>query len=175
MGFAVYVNGAEPEPPSTVRDIVIPVVTVEPVEQEEPELSQDPENEMELLARCIEAEAGNQSVLGRRLVADVILNRVDSPGYPDTIRDVIYQPGQFAVVKNGAIDEVVPSAETWEAISRELVNRIDNTARMESRGNRLAGIGSVREVDYAGEENSSALYFRNHRPEKGSKDGPGLV
>ena len=127
MGFAVYVNGAEPEPPSTIRDIVIPVVTVEPVEQEEPEPSQDPENEMELLARCIEAEAGNQSVLGRRLVTDVILNRVDSPGYPNTIRDVIYQPGQFAVVKNGAIDEVVPSAETWEAISRELVNRIDNT------------------------------------------------
>ena len=133
--FAISNNyWAEPEPPTrAVPTVVIEtgpaytefeeVLTVETIKDASTEQTDD----LYLLAACIEAEAGNQSVLGRRLVADVILNRVDSPMYPDTIRDVIYQPGQLTVVDNGAIDRVIPSAETWEAIYKELANRIDDT------------------------------------------------
>lgn len=77
-------------------------------------------NSVELMARCVEAEAGNQGLLGKRLVADVILNRVRDDDFPDTIVDVIYQENAFAVVGNGMIDKVEPTEETWKAVNMEL-------------------------------------------------------
>ena len=58
--------------------------------------------ELEELAQLVEAEAGNQSFEGKCLVVDCILNRVESPLFPDNIHDVIFQDGQFSVMKNGA-------------------------------------------------------------------------
>lgn len=65
--------------------------------QEEIELG-----ELEELAQLIQAEAGNQPFEGKCLVADVVLNRVESPDFPNNIHDVIFQDGQFSVIKNGA-------------------------------------------------------------------------
>jgi hypothetical protein len=79
--------------------------------------------ELELLAACVEAEAGNQGLEGKRLVADVILNRVDSPDFPDTIEGVITQPYHFASYWNGSISTVSISDETFEAVSMELEQR----------------------------------------------------
>lgn len=134
--FAIVNNyWAEPTPPKKITPTVIVSVdetaqsdletelVVETIEQEQ---SVTPIDELELMARCIEAEAGTQSLLGKRLVADVILNRVASPAFPNTISEVIYQEGQFAVVANGNINNVTPSAETWQAINLEMENRIDN-------------------------------------------------
>lgn len=59
--------------------------------------------ELELLAAVVEAEAGNQDMTGKRLVVDVVLNRVDSPLFPDTITEVLEQPGQFSTMWNGAV------------------------------------------------------------------------
>lgn len=75
---------------------------------------------LEMMARCVEAEAGNQGLLGKRLVVDVILNRVKDTEFPDTIREVIAQPYHFSVYWNGAMDAAEPTAETWEAIWMEL-------------------------------------------------------
>ena len=75
---------------------------------------------LELLALCVESEAGNQGLYGKKLVADVVLNRVDSPDYPDNIADVIMQQNQFSVVLDGRIWTVEPSEETFEAIREEL-------------------------------------------------------
>ena len=61
--------------------------------------------ELELLAQLVEAEAGNQDFEGKCLVVDVILNRVESDEFPDTITEVIFQEGQFSVIKNGAFDK----------------------------------------------------------------------
>ena len=61
--------------------------------------------EMELLSQLVEAEAGNQSFEGKCLVVDVVLNRVESPDFPNTISEVIFQDGQFSVIKNGAFDD----------------------------------------------------------------------
>ena len=61
--------------------------------------------ELELLAQLVEAEAGNQSFEGKCLVVDVILNRVESPDFPDTIEEVIFQDGQFSVTWNGAFEK----------------------------------------------------------------------
>lgn len=61
----------------------------------------------ELLAQLIQAEAGNQDLEGMQLVADVVLNRVADPRFPDTIEEVIFQtnPTQFSVTKNGMFEE----------------------------------------------------------------------
>lgn len=81
---------------------------------------------LELLAICVEAEAGNQDLKGRQLVADVILNRVDSERFPDTITEVITQPYQFASYWDGHMDRVEePSPLTFEAVQRELEGRED--------------------------------------------------
>ena len=61
--------------------------------------------ELELLAAVVEAEAGNQDMTGKRLVVDVVLNRVDSPLFPDTITEVLEQPGQFTTMWNGAVED----------------------------------------------------------------------
>lgn len=61
--------------------------------------------EMELLAQLVEAEAGNQDFEGKCLVVDVVLNRVESDDFPNTIEEVIFDPGQFSVITNGAFDK----------------------------------------------------------------------
>lgn len=62
-----------------------------------------PEDDLYWLSRAIFAEAGNQPMAGRIAVGTVILNRVDNPQFPNTIKDVIFAPGQFSPVSNGTI------------------------------------------------------------------------
>ena len=76
---------------------------------------------MDMLARCVEAEAGNQGIEGKRLVVDVILNRVRDEDFPDTIEEVISQPYQFSVYWNGSIDKVDATEETWKVIRQEML------------------------------------------------------
>lgn len=61
--------------------------------------------ELELLAQLVEAEAGNQDFDGKCMVVDVVLNRVESPDFPNTISEVIFQDGQFSVITNGAFEK----------------------------------------------------------------------
>lgn len=79
--------------------------------------------EMEILARCVEAEAGNQSIEVKRAVISVILNRVDDDDWPDTISEVIADPYEFATYWNGRMDEVTPATSTYEAIACEMETR----------------------------------------------------
>lgn len=79
--------------------------------------------QMEILARCVEAEAGNQDIDVKRAVVAVIMNRVDDDDWPDTISDVIRDPYEFASYWNGRMDEVIPSVESYEAIRLEMETR----------------------------------------------------
>lgn len=60
-------------------------------------------DDLQLLACIIEAEAGNQSEEGKVAVGNVVLNRVRSSEFPNTIYGVIYQSGQFTPVDNGSM------------------------------------------------------------------------
>lgn len=82
-------------------------------------------DELEYLAACVEAEAGTQGLMGKRIVVDVILNRVDDTRFPNSIIGVINAPNQFEVVHNGAINKVSISQETFDAIKMELEHRTD--------------------------------------------------
>lgn len=74
-----------------------------------------------LLARLVEAEAGDESYAGKVAVANVVLNRVNSSQFPNTIREVIYQPGQFSPVSNGMINRKA-QADSIKAAEEALAN-----------------------------------------------------
>lgn len=84
--------------------------------------------ELDLLAALVWAEAGDQPIPeGLCYVCDVVLNRVDSPAWPNTIREVIYQPGQFSVVNNGALNRAfgnVPQV-CYDAVQSQLAGRLN--------------------------------------------------
>lgn len=77
----------------------------------------------EELAKCVYAEAGNQSIYGKRLVCDTILNRVDDERFPENIHNVISQPNQYYVYKSGAMSSACPDEETYIVVYEELEER----------------------------------------------------
>lgn len=80
--------------------------------------------EIEILAYCTMAEAGNQEELGKRLVIDCILNRVESEYFPgDTITDVIKTPGQFEVVSRGTLYTHCPTDDIYQLAEEEILHR----------------------------------------------------
>ncbi len=55
------------------------------------------------LSRIIMAESGNQPLEGKMAVGNVVLNRVASPRYPNTVKEVLAQKNQFSPYKNGKL------------------------------------------------------------------------
>lgn len=82
------------------------------------------DEDYDVLLRIVEAEAGGEDYTGKLLVANVVLNRVKSDRFPDTIKDVVYQKlhgkAQFSPVGSGRIDTVIVSDETIEAVDAAL-------------------------------------------------------
>lgn len=117
ISISLPINAAEPDAMSIVR--------IDTDEQIEGEIT---EGELELLACLVWAEARGEDQMGKRLVVDVVLNRVDSPSFPSTITDVIYQRYQFSPVLDGSLQkaftEVTP--ECYEAVAAELEQRTDS-------------------------------------------------
>lgn len=73
-------------------------------------------DEVNLLARLVAAEAGNEPYAGQVAVAAVILNRLRSPQFPKTISGVIYEPGAFESVSNGLIWHVTDLSTARQAV-----------------------------------------------------------
>lgn len=70
------------------------------------------DSECHILAEAIVYEARGESLFGQYAVGSVILNRVDSPRFPDTIKDVVYQRHQFEYVMNK--DKQRPGQQAWD-------------------------------------------------------------
>lgn len=62
------------------------------------------------LSRVITAESGNQPLEGKMAVGNVVMNRVASPIFPDTIEGVLAQKNQFSTYKNGGLANRTPNA-----------------------------------------------------------------
>lgn len=84
-------------------------------------------NEVELLTRIVHAEAKGEPYIGQVAVAAVILNRVASPDFPNTLAGVIYQPGAFEPVSNGTINQEVPIDASARKAAQEALNGYDPT------------------------------------------------
>lgn len=78
-----------------------------------------------LLAKCIHAEARGESYTGQVAVGAVILNRIKSPNFPNTISGVIYQKGAFTAVDDGQIN-LEPNQSAYNA-ARDAMNGWDPT------------------------------------------------
>ena len=85
------------------------------------------QEERQILERIVEAEAGDQDLEGRILVANVILNRVHSKHFPDTIKGVVFanRAGryQFSPVSNGRYYRVTVSDKTKRAVKQALAGK----------------------------------------------------
>lgn len=83
------------------------------------------EEDLNVLLRIVEAEAGGEDIEGKLLVANVVLNRVESDKFPDTVKEVVFQREngvtQFSPVSNGRYYTVEISEETVEAVGRALM------------------------------------------------------
>ena len=84
-------------------------------------------DDIELAARVVHAEAGNQDLKGKRLVAAVILNRIDSEDFPDTVKDVVFQRHQFSTTTDGALEkaEKTVTGSDYAAVELEIRDRTD--------------------------------------------------
>ena len=82
-------------------------------------------NDLYLLAKCVYAEARGEPYVGQVAVAAVILNRVKSPSFPNTIAGVIYQPYAFTAVSDGHIN-LTPNQTAYKA-AQDALNGWDPT------------------------------------------------
>ncbi len=82
-------------------------------------------SEVYLLARVVHGEARGESYKGKVAVAAVILNRVKSASFPNTIAGVVYQPGAFDAVADGQAN-LTPDDESLKA-ARDAMNGWDPT------------------------------------------------
>lgn len=77
-------------------------------------LNSQSSNDLYLLAKCIHAEARGEIYVGKVAVGAVVLNRVASPDFPNTVYGVIYQPWAFTAVHDGQIN-LEPNSEAYQA------------------------------------------------------------
>ena len=81
------------------------------------------ETDLELLAKAIYAESRGEVYRGQVAVGAVIVNRVKSSRFPNSIRGVVYAPGQFCTVRDGQIN-LKPSNQAYSA-AKEALNGVD--------------------------------------------------
>lgn len=81
---------------------------------------------VDALERLVQSEAATEDENGRKLVADVVLNRVDTGIWGDDIISVIESPGQFIPVSNGAYKNAVVDSVTKDAVLSALTGDDDS-------------------------------------------------
>lgn len=81
------------------------------------------DEDVELIARTVQAEAGNQDFTGKRMVAAVILNRVESKTFPDDVEGVLSQKNQFSTFRY--LNSIKATDEDILAVQMEIISRSD--------------------------------------------------
>ena len=92
-------------------------------DQAQPASASYPAEDLYWLSRIISAESRGEPLLGQIAVGNVILNRVESSQYPDTVEGVVFDTKygvQFQPVSNGRINSVKVTAETIRCVDRAL-------------------------------------------------------
>ncbi len=83
--------------------------------------------ESEMLARIAMAEAEGEDVEGKALVILVVLNRVWSDKFPDSIEEVITQERQFTAYENGRYERLEPDEGCWDALGMVMYDHWDES------------------------------------------------
>ncbi len=101
----------------------------------------------EVLLKIVEAEAGICDSKGKILVANVVLNRVKSEEFPDTVQEVVYQPSQFSPVSNGTINTCQVTDQTVDCVRRALTGEDYSQGALYFMNRGAARTGAVRWFD----------------------------
>ena len=78
------------------------------------------DEEIELLAKVVYLEARGEYLEGQQAVAEVILNRCITEGFPDTVYDVLWEDGQFDSVSEESLAGAKPGKTQYDAIDAAL-------------------------------------------------------
>lgn len=116
----------------------------------------------ELLAAVVYCEAGDQGLAGMTAVALTILNRVESSltYYPDTLRYVIYQSGQYSVVENGSLLKRLKNPDGEEASNcRKAVKAAYNTMKKYKQNGTPRRVKGITVARMGGKKDFDCLYF----------------
>lgn len=84
-------------------------------------------SDLQLIARAINGEARGESYEGQVAVGAVILNRLKSSKFPNTISGVIYQAGAFTAVSDGQINVPIDEKSTVVKAAQDALNGWDPT------------------------------------------------
>ena len=84
-------------------------------------------SDLQLMARAINGEARGEPYEGQVAVGAVILNRVKSSQFPNTIAGVIYQSGAFTAVADGQINTPIDENSTVYKAAQDAMNGWDPT------------------------------------------------
>lgn len=84
-------------------------------------------SDVQLMARAINGEARGEPYEGQVAVGAVILNRVTSSQFPNTIAGVIYQSGAFTAVADGQINQSIAEGSTVYKAAQDAINGWDPT------------------------------------------------
>ena len=118
------------------------------VSNDTPELDAK-DDQFELLCQIVMAEGGNtEPDEGIRLMADGVLNRVESPLFPDTIEGVVYQRGQFSPVESGTLRNWVPTERVIRLCAQEMIQRTNKVVMFWRTGHYHAGTTPVAHVGH---------------------------
>ncbi len=127
-------------------------------EPQEPETTlseqefQQMQDDIYILARLAMAEAEGEGLFGKAAVVRVALNRVGSPEFPDTVAEVVFQPGQFCTKENGRYWQVEPDEDSYLAVEIVLEGWNDDVVKealyFESSGK--ADVWHAQHLEYTG-------------------------
>lgn len=81
-------------------------------------------DDFELMGKTVFAEAKTEEFAGQVAVAEIILNRVESENFPDTVQEVIKQDGAFSSWGNGSVEDAPFDDECLEAVQDAVNERI---------------------------------------------------
>lgn len=80
------------------------------------------QEDIEILYKITYAERGNGTQEQQEYVVSCILNRVLYSGFPNTVREVVFQPDQFQPTRDGAYDRAIPTETTKAAVQNVIQN-----------------------------------------------------
>lgn len=141
----------------TPQEEAVPEVEAQPVPEEQPAPEEEAAEEaaevgvsggeLDLLAAIIQCEAGGESHEGKVAVGAVIMNRIQSSDFPNSISDVVYQSGQFSPVASGKLSSVLQEgarSDCYAAAQEALngVNPVGNSLYFNSGSGRGIQIGN---------------------------------
>ena len=89
-------------------------ISIKSVKQNKIEVINITNDDLLLLSKLVTGEARGESYEGQVAVAAVVINRVQDPRFPNTIKDVIYQKNAFSVVNDGSIN-MQPTESAYNA------------------------------------------------------------